>query len=189
MSHNSWTYLKPRTLIGCIFRWAGRCQSHSIVEQYEKYGVRIFDLRIKLDKNNKMVISHGMFKYKDSAEQLVKDLYYLNEKKDVMMRVLWEVRMYRYETEYERQWFINYCKFLEETYPNIRFFGGSPTHMCYRYYNFKPVMITKIQGEYSSKKCILLSWCPILYALFHNKRIKPKEDVIMLDFVERSKLY
>ena len=51
MSHNSWTYLKPRTLIGCIFRWAGRCQSHSIVEQYEKYGVRIFDLRIKLDKN------------------------------------------------------------------------------------------------------------------------------------------
>lgn len=181
MSHNSWTFLKPRTFFGKLFSFIARCQSKNIQEQYEKYNVRMFDLRIKL-KDNKPIIAHGIFEY--SIEDLEKDLAYLNTK-DVYIRVLLEVRNSFKDTDKQRAWFINYCKQLEEMYQNIKFCGGNPTYTAIQYFKFKN-SIPSIEGNYaSSNKNIVDDLWPWLYAKRHNKDIENTDkEFIALDFVE-----
>ena len=50
-SHNTMSYLTPRTLLDRIIAFTARCQSKTIYEQIEKYGVELVDLRFKF--NNK----------------------------------------------------------------------------------------------------------------------------------------
>ena len=57
-SHNSWTYLKPKKWWMYLIRWAAKCQSKNIIEQYNA-GVRCFDLRLKCKENGDMCIAHG----------------------------------------------------------------------------------------------------------------------------------
>ena len=105
MTHNSWTFMRPKTILGKVFNVMARCQSKSIQEQYELYEVRMFDLRIRLNKGQP-IIAHGLFEYENSVEQIEKDLSYLNNKDDVYVRVFLEVRNYRQDTDKQRNWFI-----------------------------------------------------------------------------------
>lgn len=59
-SHNSLTYLRPRKWWQVPFHFMARCQGVNYMEQYEKYGVRLFDLRVWLDDNLNMEVRHGL---------------------------------------------------------------------------------------------------------------------------------
>ena len=48
-SHNSWSYLTPRKWWMKLFRFVAQCQDYDIKTQYEQFGVRCFDLRLKFD--------------------------------------------------------------------------------------------------------------------------------------------
>ena len=178
MSHGSWTYLKPRTFLGRMFHFIGKCQSHDIKEQYEQFGVRGFDLSVKPLKGGGMIIGYGKFKY--TADGLEDDLKYLDEKGDAIVRVRWKVDMYRYETDEDREWFINYCKQLQETYKNIKFYGGCTTHHCYQYYNFITLPPTWI------KNYTRLAW-PWLFAKLRKNKFNETDDVSS-DYVEYLKI-
>ena len=56
-SHNSWSYLPVKQWYFTPFAFTARCQSIDIRTQYEKYGVRCFDLRVRFDKNTGIVYS------------------------------------------------------------------------------------------------------------------------------------
>ena len=42
-----------------MIAFAARCQRVDIREQYLKYGVRCFDLRVRLDEFGYLVVAHG----------------------------------------------------------------------------------------------------------------------------------
>lgn len=188
MSHNSWTFLKPRTFLGRIFNFTAKCQSKDIQEQYEKYNVRCFDLRLKLDKYNKATLAHGLFEYK--IDNLKNDLEYLNSKGDVSIRVLLEVRNSSQDTEIQRNWFIKYCKELEDDFQNLRLFGGYPTYNgVLQYFKFKNGLIPSMDGQHASwtTKCKIDDLWPWLYAKINNKKSYKREtdaEFLSLDFVE-----
>lgn len=185
MSHNSWTYLSPKTFLGKVFSFLAKCQSKTIKEQYEQYQVRVFDLRIRLNNKKQPTIAHGIFEY--SIENLQYDLSFLNQKK-ASVRVLLEISSEYKDTEAQRNWFINYCKQLEEMYPNINFFGGRPAYCGIKYYKFKNENPTIKSGNASSiNKNKLDDLWPWLYAKLNNKKILNQvitEDCLILDFVE-----
>ena len=49
-SHNSWSYLPPKHWWMWPIHFMAKCQRVDIREQYEKYGVRCFDLRVRWKK-------------------------------------------------------------------------------------------------------------------------------------------
>lgn len=178
MSHNSWSFLTPKSLFQKLINFTAKCQAVSIQEQYEEYDVRIFDLRVKLDSDNKITIAHGLVSYKDSIRHIITDLAYLNNKPDVYVRVFLEIRFACKDTEYQRIWFTNYCRYLETNYPNIKFCGGYPTYnTTVPYYKFKhnlPATVAN-HASYTTKNVLDDLW-PWLYAKRHNK--KAVEDYI-----------
>ena len=59
-SHNSWSYLPPKHWWMWSFHFMAKCQRVDIREQYEKYGVRCFDLRVRWKKWEMEVSSLGL---------------------------------------------------------------------------------------------------------------------------------
>lgn len=185
MSHNSWSFLKPRTFFGKLIKFTAKCQEVNIKEQYEKYNARMFDLRVRLDNSGKLTLCHGLVYY--SPKSLSEDLQYLNNKKDVMIRVLLDIRFPREDTDKQRIWFTKYCSELEQNYPSIKFCGGNPTYAGIIYYKFKnplPSIESCYASEDNSSRIDDL-W-PKRFAKKNNKKSLAKgttKEYIALDFV------
>jgi hypothetical protein len=81
-SHNSFTYLKPKKWWMRIGRFMAKCQSKTIQEQYEKYNARLFDLRVDFDKNDNVILRHGLAVYKITESELYSILDFLNTRED-----------------------------------------------------------------------------------------------------------
>ena len=54
-SHNTMSYLTPRNWFYKLIAFTAKCQSKSIQEQYEKYDVRLFDLRFRFNKKGSRI--------------------------------------------------------------------------------------------------------------------------------------
>lgn len=121
-SHNSWTYLPIKQWWLYPFNFIAKCQEVDIRAQYEEYGVRCFDLRIRFNKKNEMEIAHGLVSYKISYSKLIEDLEYLNSKGDCYIRILHEVRNKFQKSN--QSLFRQYCEKFESEFKNIKFFGG-----------------------------------------------------------------
>lgn len=63
-SHNSMSYLPVRQWYLKPFWWMARCQSKTLNEQFHTYGVRLFDIRIRFDKNEEPIVAHGPIEFK-----------------------------------------------------------------------------------------------------------------------------
>lgn len=184
-SHDSMTYLPPKKWYLYPFRFMARCQSKSIEEQYEKYGIRMFDLRVSFDKKNNPEFRHGVIAYKGDVEKV---LSYLNTKRAAVRLVLEEY----YDDKDNRQedLFKYYCAIWKAQYSNIKFFGGIRKRDWTVIYPFK--YNPKYDDKYSSNNkngttgTILDDWFPWLYARFNNrKNIEEGTDKpwLFIDFV------
>lgn len=181
-SHNSMTYLPPKKWYLYPFRFIARCQSKSIVEQYEHYNIRMFDLRIAFDKDGDPEFRHGLIAYKGDV---YKTLQYLNSKKDVSVRILLEKGNKLHEVLFTlalADW--------QREYPNIKFFGGVKKK------TWEPIILLPEGPTYEDKysSCntnyttgsIWDDWFPWLYAKFNNKKNIKKgtdKEYLMIDFV------
>ena len=81
-SHNSRSFLKGKHWWQNALRFVAQCQDVDIQTQYEKYGVRFFDLRVRYDKNGNTVFAHGKFEYNYNLEKMSRDLQYIDGKGD-----------------------------------------------------------------------------------------------------------
>ena len=63
-SHNSWSYLTPRKWWMKLFRFVAQCQDYDIKTQYEQFGVRCFDLRLKFDVEGHTMVAHGLCNFR-----------------------------------------------------------------------------------------------------------------------------
>lgn len=187
-SHNSITYSSPKKWWMRPFLFIARCQSKTIEEQFEKYDIRLFDLRIKI-KNGQAIFAHGSMDYKQPIEPI---LNYLNNKasncEEVYVRILSENKPEEYENE-----FISWCQDAEQKYPNLRFFGGRNKYTWKQIYKFKspePTYLDKYSSYNKEKGKItgtyLDDWFPWIYAKFHNKKnikVGTDRDYLLIDFV------
>ena len=184
-SHNSWSYLKPKKWCMRLFNFASKCQDADIETQYNKYGVRCFDLRIRFN-NITLVVAHGCAEYSISSQELEDILMWLNSKKDAAVRVILEVRTKWQYSNLQRSLFRMYCSYIVKDYPNIKFWGGRNLYNWEVEYDFTyaPSCEEKYASVCSPK--IIDDWYPRWFAKKHTKEIIEKgssKDYLMVDFV------
>lgn len=184
-SHNSWSYLPPKKWWMRVLGFTSKCQDVDIDEQYEKYGVRCFDLRLKF-KNGEPIVVHNKIEYDITEEQLWDILRWLDHKGDVAIRVLLDIRNKKDYTQEQRDKFVSTCTKYEKTFPNIKFWGGKNIYneMAEYVFKYKP----SCEGRYASVRppYLIDDLYPRAYAKKYNKKMIEKgtnKDWLMLDFV------
>lgn len=180
-SHDTMTYLKPNEWYLIPFKFMAQCQNKTIKEQYEKYGIRYFDLRVKFNKKGKPVFAHGAMTFKGDVYDTLK---YLNSKgEEVWVRMLLEVGSYDYKQE---ALFVEFCKNIVMNYPNLKFHNGRRKYdwqIVYQFPNPEPSLDQKVS---SMTWKVLDDWCPYIYAKAMNKKnleAGTDKDYLMIDFV------
>lgn len=184
-SHNSMSYLRPKKWYLYPFRFIAKCQSKSIKEQIENYGIRIFDLRIGFGKDCCLEFRHGYMSFKGDVYDV---LNYLNKYK-VWVRLIYEDTQERgFNKEVKSQLFSSYCGLLERKYSNIKFFEGRRKSDWMLLYEFKnKIELNQKVGSMTSKIWAIWPW---LYAITHNKSNRKKhensEKCLVLDFINHD---
>lgn len=180
-SHDSMTYLPPKKWYMYPFKFMAQCQSKSIQEQYEKYGIKYFDLRVKIDDDAQPEFAHGMISYKGNVWGILDYLNGLGE--EIWVRLILETSK---EDEHQEKWFYAFCQAIEEKYTNLKFHNGRRKFDWKKVYNFQneePVLDQKIS---SMTWKIWDDWCPYIYArLMNHKNIQKgtDKDYLVLDFL------
>ena len=190
-SHNTFSYAEPLQWWLRPFAFVARCQSKTLQEQVEA-GIRVFDLRIRQDKNGGWIIAHNAFIYVRGIK-ILHALEWLDEvarESDlpVYVRVLHEVRNSRQARQSSSVAFNSLCDWLNRTYHHIMFFGGQRVMDWRQDYVFPTVGdIDYIERHASVRWPRWLHWWPWLYAHLHNEEIEKeyqdKSDVVFMDFV------
>lgn len=182
-THNSMSYLPPKKWYLYPFRFMAKCQSVDIAEQY-KLGARMFDLRIRYDKNGVPEFRHGSMAFKGNVEDILK---YLNSRKArCYIRLLLEVKNTK-DLVRQELLFLDDCKRWEATYKGLTFFCGRRKFDWKQLYKFKADDIEVIQKVSSMTGTVLDDLCPILYARLYNKKNYREWDSskwLLLDFIE-----
>lgn len=185
-SHNSWSYLPVKQWYFKPFAFIGRCQSVDIKTQYEYYGVRCFDLRIRFDDKGNLIIAHGYAKYKYSYADLMADLTYLDNKADCYVRVIHEARTMKQYNLNSINYFRGFCLRLCSYFTNIKFWCGRNLYDFEIDYNFwTDVSCDENHASVKPPK-LIDDWIPWLYAYKHNNDIIKEgtdKDILLIDFV------
>ena len=182
-SHNSMTYLQPKQWYLYPFRFMVRCQSKSIEEQYEKYGIRYFDLRVRYTDVGEIEFAHGLMSFKGDVRKVLDYLDSFNE--EVWVRFLLEITDNDL-VAFQEENFIRDCEMFELLFPNLKFHNGRRKFDWKVVYKFKNEEPTLDQNVSSMTWKIFDDWCPWFYAKIMNKKNLANgtdKDYLMLDFL------
>lgn len=185
-SHNSWSYLKPTKWCMKPFAFMAKCQKYDIREQYEKYDVRIFDLRIRFNNTDedilRVALCHGLVEY--PTTYLWGNLYYLNEKKDVYIRCILDLRGKNVDEQEQRDTFADYIEYLKLTFPNLKFICGRELPSWDKIADVPELELVEKYSSVCPPK-IIDDWWPWLYAKLHNKKNREKysDKNLLIDYV------
>lgn len=180
-SHDTMAYLKPRKWWMRLFNFMAQCQSKTIEEQYE-LGIRMFDLRIKYDKDLNPRFAHGLVEYDKKIEDVLD--YLASREETCFVRIILENPKSKLIERYS-------IKFVEDVntwvnkYSNLVFFEGR------RKCDWKLLIDLGPNPDYvqmisSMTGTILDDWCPKLFAWLHNKDIREcgtSHDWLFMDFI------
>lgn len=179
-SHNSWSYITPKKWWMKLIRFTAKCQCKNIQEQYN-LGARYFDLRLRGDD-----IVHGPIVFDVTKQQVYEDLQWLNDKGNVVVRVLLDARNAKEYTSEIIDQFVQDCKYLEQTYQNIQFDCGRNLYNWNMEYDFHHEFTTDDLYASVAFPRLIDDWIPIIYAKLRNKaNIKrgTDKDILLIDFV------
>ncbi len=187
-SHNSWSYLRPRKWWMRLIAFAARCQRVDIREQYLKYGVRCFDLRLRYHEDGTVTLAHGVVEYDYSHKDIMDDIIWLDGKGDCYVRVLLEVRTYIQYTYTNVFHFRVFCENFDKVFQRIQFWCGRNLYNWEQNYFFgDDPTCEETYGSVVPGKKWLYGWWPWLYAVTHNKQVKAKgtdKDILLIDYVD-----
>ena len=187
-SHNSWSYLPVRKWWMRPIAFMARCQRADIKTQYEKYGVRCFDLRVRFNEYGLGVVAHGIVEYCFTASKIYEDLAWLEKKGDAYVRVIHEVRTVKQYKNRQRNLFRHFCERLEQDYRDIRFWCGR--EMCCWGYDYHFMADDPTCEEKYASVCppkLVDDWWPWLFARRNNRSILAagtKKDILLIDFTD-----
>lgn len=187
-THNSMTYLPPRRWYMHPFRFMAKCQSVNLKEQY-KLGARMFDLRIRFDKNGKPYFCHGLISFKGDVEQA---LQFLNKRRATVRLILEK----NTENPYQDSLFVEFCSRVKEQYNKVKFFGGVRKGDWKTLYDFGfyPEYIDKYasnnQPGPNYTGTVLDDLWPWIYAKLNNRKNFENRDEskhLLIDFIDLLK--
>lgn len=209
-SHNAWSYLPPKKWYMKPLRFTAQCQDYDIKTQYNKYNVRCFDLRVRYDGDTLQVV-HGAIAYKITPKKLFEDLKWLNDKGDVYVRLVHDVRslsamigsvmssilkllpkdMQEDNTNTVTK-FYTLCGTIQQQFPNIKFWCGKTLDGTddtwkdsgYKFKYSDPSCEENYASVDNGSKTDDLY--PRVYARNNNKQIFAKgtsKDILLIDFV------
>ena len=118
-SLNSTNYLMPFGRINRIKAFFKKRHTANIEDQYNIYGIRVFDFHIDFTGNNRAIYRYDGIPYETFS--IYTHLNFLNKKGDTKVRIVLEDDSNK---EIKESRFINYCVILEKIYKDIEFFGG-----------------------------------------------------------------
>lgn len=184
-SHNSWSFHRARRWWLRPLAWMAKCQRVPIATQYDVFGVRCFDLRLRFKRNGEPVVAHGLVEYDIRLSRLWDDLAWLDGKGDAMVRIIHEVRCKRQHTAESRKRFERLTASLVMRYKGIRWWCGRNLADWSRDYPFEndPTCAER----YASVCQRWMGWWPWLWAYRNNRvaRVEPCDaDVLLLDYVD-----
>lgn len=183
------TYLKPKKWYWKPLIWTARCQRKSIYDQFFKYGVRMFDIRVRFTKTGDITFAHGPIEFKGDVHLTMSLLNSYAESVDtpVYCRVMLESNSEMKDQSLQDEHFSYFCENLEEDYPIIKFFGGNRKYDGKVIYHFK-TKYPSIEGKYSSVVGSKIDDIyPYLYAKLYNKKNiqnSTTRDILLIDFVD-----
>ena len=186
-SHNSWSYLPARKWWMKLIAFTAKCQRKSIAQQYNDYGVRCFDLRVRFDNKGKLIVAHGLIEYKIDKQELLNQLNTLDSYGDTYVRILHEVRSKKQLTEKNKLLFQDFCREIASSYLHINFWCGrnlATWEYDYRFGN-EPTCIEMYASVCRPK--LIDDWWPWLYAILHNRSIRKIDkgaEILMIDYVD-----
>ena len=191
-SHNTFSYCSPKQWYLKPFAFIAKCQSKALYQQVHE-GIKVFDLRLRIDKDGELVIAHNTFIYVKGFDKIMYILDWLNAEskysdKQIYVRVLHEVRNNRQALYSSSIDFNLLCDRLTKDFPNLRFFGGQRTMDWRQDYVFPSKnCIEYIERHASVRWPKWLHWWPWLYAKLYNKaneRMYESNDIVVFtDFV------
>lgn len=163
-----------------------RCQRKTIREQYE-LGVRCFDLRIRFDKYWNTLFAHGIVEYDVDPDRVHKDLMWIDNKGDCMVRVLHEARTEKQYSSCNVSIFQDVCRGLQRKFANTKFWCGRNLYNWETDYDFG--VYPSCEEKYASvcPPSIIDDWWPWLFAYRHNGKIRQKgttKDILLIDYVD-----
>lgn len=186
-SHNSWSYLPARKWWMRPLNLIAKCQNKTICQQYDM-GVRMFDLRLRWDKDSEeFVIAHGIVTY--SSFYWV-DLDGLNitaelQKQPIYVRVLLEDSG-REDITIDG-YFALLCRDLQREFKNLTFIGGWPARKRWRQKLFDfGTEETSIDEQHVSVSGKWWQFVPERWARKNNERVLEEgtnSKFLMLDFI------
>lgn len=194
-SHNSMSYLRPKTWWGRLFRFVAQCQQKNVVEQWES-GVRYYDLRVGYDSEWNVEFRHGAIAYQQlgvRGEELGVErvLEWLEKRAGATGEPVW-VRVILEKERKSRvagacvEMFRADCKRWEQAYPSLLFHCGRRKRDWKQLYDFGREEPSMEQAVSSMTWKVWDDWCPRIYAWFMNKKKLQQgtdKQVLLIDFV------
>lgn len=186
-SHNSMTYAEPVHGYFKLFRWAYRCQKLDIIHQL-KANVRTFDIRVRQNKTGLWVFAHGVVEFKPDVFEILDIL----NTYECRVRLIWEIDEF-----HESKPFIDFCKKIEEMYPNIAFFEGRSKYDWVCVYNFNLNKDGNPSLDTDQFVGSMMSWwgkfMPIVWHYFNKEKSRnlaktSNKSVVLLDFIEEGEI-
>lgn len=186
-SHDTMTYLTPQCWLLRPFKFMAKCQRVSIEEQYEKYGVKLFDIRVKWNtKTQNWDFAHGAMRFKGKTPDEVFE--YLNALNDnIHVRLILEYNKPPKDAETISNMFSTQASKWIEEYKNITFGGFNRKYDWKQLLNAKDFTVNMEQATASTTGKIWDDWFPWLYAYLYNKdiiRIGSDKEWLLIDFVD-----
>lgn len=194
-SHNTFTFLTPRTWWMRLLAFTARCQRVNFATQLDR-GAQMFDIRIRFKGSGVPIICHGLIEYQEYLP-VTDSLLYLNYccKRDDIHYYCRIVLETKHPDDFQLQSFRALCKAYQDTFQDIVFFGGndrSDWSCQHPVYDFGTPM-SDIDEKHASTTALfprfprLDDLWPWLYArLFNHRNIQAgtKHEWLMIDFVD-----
>lgn len=184
-SHNTMTYLPVKQWYFKPLFWTARCQSKNIEGQFFS-GARLFDIRVRFDKNGDLTFAHGPIEFKGNVNEALEELNTLAEGHKVYVRTILESNTRMKDQDLQEEHFRYFCDNIQEEYTNLTFFGGNRKYDWKVVYDFnvqEPTLDDKYSSTTGTKIDDLWPW---FYAKTHNKKLLKNgtdKDVLFIDFI------
>lgn len=177
-THNSMTYLPPARWYMWFMIPFARCQRAAIEEQW-KAGARVFDIRLRFDREGNLSYAHGLYHCRRSKAPGLCDLlgklqkWQTDSGEQVYVRLILEDSQKEY---YQASYFIDLCAELEDLFPGLTFYGGNRKGDWKKLWKFRGDVDDTLNNQWVSSMAEDARWyekaLPFAYARRCNKRNK-----------------
>lgn len=193
-STNSLTYTRPINWWNSMLWWRTRHQEVDYELQYKFYGVRLFEFKLYVNKNNRLMIRSGKAVY--SVFSFYEILDFFNKMGDVTLLVILDETCEEHILDGKDaivNKFIESCRIMETIYKDIMFCGGYREYDEKQLYEFEwekkngmPNILAP--DDWSVAYRFVQKWCPFLVKKFNRHYIRKYDNFkgfLMLSYVNR----